>query len=223
MFVVMIRTVILYALVFIVMRLMGKRQIGELQPFELAVALMISALAAVSMEDISIPLINSIIPIILIMSMQIIVSIISLKFKKTRPVICGKPSVVIKNGRIVQQELKNLRINLHDLLEQLRIAGYFNIADVEFAIMETNGNISVLPKSQKRPVTAEDLNLDTEYEGICHSLVVDGEVERDNIRDMGLTEDWLKNELSKFGITDLRKVFFASLDTTGKLFFQLKE
>ncbi|PKM83989.1 MAG: hypothetical protein CVU88_00350 [Firmicutes bacterium HGW-Firmicutes-13] len=223
MFVVIIRTVFLYTLVFIVMRLMGKRQIGQLQPFELAVAIMVSALAAVSMEDISIPLINSIIPIILIMSMQIIVSAVSLKFKGARPILCGKPSVVVKNGKIMQAELEYLRININDLLEQLRVAGYYNIADIEIAIMETNGHLSVLPKSQKRPVNPEDLNLSTEYEGICHSLIVDGEVERDNLQEMGLTEGWLQNELSKFGINDLRKVLFASLDTTGKLYFQLKE
>ncbi|RQD74605.1 MAG: DUF421 domain-containing protein [Candidatus Syntrophonatronum acetioxidans] len=223
MFVVMIRTVILYILVFVVMRLMGKRQVGQLQPYELAVAIMISALAAVSMEDISIPLINSIIPIVLIMSMQIIVSTFSLNSKGARNILCGRPSVVVENGKIVENELKSLRVNLNDILEQLRLAGYYNISDVEFAIMETNGQLSVIPKSQKRPLNPEDIGINTSYEGLCHSLIIDGEIDYDSLRKVGLREKWLQEELKKFGIKDIREVFFASIDVQGKLYFQKKD
>ena len=223
MFVVMIRTVILYILVFVVMRLMGKRQVGQLQPYELAVAIMISALAAVSMEDISIPLINSIIPIVLIMSMQIIVSTFSLNSKGARNILCGRPSVVVENGKIVEEELKNLRVNLNDILEQLRLAGYYNISDVEFAIMETNGQLSVIPKSQKRPLNPEDMNINTSYEGLCHSLIVDGQIDYDSLKKVGLNEKWLREELRKFGIKDIENVFSASIDTHGNLYFQKKQ
>ncbi|NMB41262.1 MAG: DUF421 domain-containing protein [Firmicutes bacterium] len=223
MFIVIIRTAILYFLVFAVMRMMGKRQIGQLQPYELAVAIMISALAAIPMEDVNISLVNSVIPILLILFFQVLVSVISLKFKGVRAFICGKPSIVIENGKIVEPELRNLRVNINDLLEQLRLGGHPNIADVEFAIMETNGQLSVIPKSQKRPLNPEDLNIPTEYEGICHPLIFDGQVDHENLSSAGLSLDWLETELGKFGIGNLQEVFFASLDTTGKLYFQQKE
>ena len=223
MLIVIARTFILYTTVIIVIRIMGKRQVGELQPFELAITIMISALAAIPMEDISIPLVNSIIPILILLSFQVLVSFVSLKYRGARAYLCGKPSIVIENGKVMETELKNLRLNVNDLLENLRLAGYPNLSDVEFAIMETNGQLSVVPKSQKRPVNPEDFNINTSYEGICYSLIVDGQVDRENLNSVGLTEDWLSEELSKFNITDLRQVFLASMDTHGKLFFQKKE
>lgn len=222
MFTVIIRTVILYLLVFFVMRIMGKRQIGQLQPYEMASAIMVSALAAFPMEDISIPLVNSIIPILIILSFQVMVSVLSLKNLRARSFLCGKPSIVVENGIIMEDELYNLRININDLLEQLRIAGYPNVSDVEFAIMETNGQLSVVPKSQKRPVNPEDLNIATTYEGLCYSLILDGYVSHENLNNLGLSEHWLKRELAKFGINDLREIFLASLDSEGNLFFQRK-
>ena len=223
MFTVVMRTVILYVLVFFAMRIMGKRQIAQLQPYELAVAIMISALAAIPMEDISIPLVNSIIPILILLSFQVLVSIVSLKYRGARAFLCGKPSIVIENGKVMETELKNLRFNLNDLLENLRLAGYPNLSDVEFAIMETNGQLSVIPKAQKRPVNPEDFNISTSYEGICYSLIVDGQVDRENLNSVGLSEGWLCQELAKFGIADVSEVFLASLDTEGKLYFQKKE
>lgn len=168
MFVVMLRTLILFALVITVIRLMGKRQVGQLQPYELAVLIMVSALAAIPMEDIGIPLVNSVIPIILLFVFQIMASFIAQKNEKFRSLISGRPSILIENGRIVESELKELHININDLLEQLRIAGYTNISDVEFAIFETNGELSVIPKSQCRPLCPADLGLSTSYEGLSY-------------------------------------------------------
>ncbi|NLX90662.1 MAG: DUF421 domain-containing protein [Firmicutes bacterium] len=219
---VIIRTLILYALVFATMRLTGKRQIGQLQPYEVTVAIMISALAAIPMEDVSIPLTNSIIPILLLLSGQVLVSMLSMKVNKVRAFLCGKPSILVENGKLVEQELKKSRVNLNDLLEQLRLAGFHNIADVEFAIMESNGEFSVIPKSQKRPVTPEDLGVSTKYEGITQTLIIDGRVDHDNLCRTGLTEEWLARELSKFGIHNVKDVLLASLDTSGKLYFQVK-
>lgn len=222
MYIVMLRTVILFTLVFIVMRLMGKRQIGQLQPYELAVAIMVSALAAIPMEDISIPLINSIIPILLLLAMQVFVSTISLKYKVARGIFCGKPSILVNNGKIVDSELEKNRLNINDLLEQLRLGGYGNIADIEFAVMETNGQISIIPKSQKRALTPEDVQLSTQYEGLCHHLIIDGQADRENLASLGLNTHWLQQELSKFGIHSMSDVLFASLDTQGNLLFQEK-
>ena len=223
MFVVMLRTVILFVLVITVMRLMGKRQIGQLQPYELAVLIMVSALAAIPMEDIGISLANSIVPIILLFSFQVIVSFLALKSEKFRAAICGRPSVLIKNGKILESELREMRMNINDLLEQLRIAGYPRVADVEFAIFETNGEISVIPKSQCRPATAGDLGMNTPYEGLPHPLIVDGNINYENLGKINLDESWLRAELKKFGIDHPGDVFFASLDTNGELFYQPKQ
>jgi len=201
---------------------MGKRQIGQLQPFELAVAIMISELAAVPMQNTGIPLINGIIPILTLLIAQVIFSFANLKSIKARAVICGKPSILIENGKINEENLKKELYTLNDLLEQLRIKDVPNIADVEFAILETNGQLSVIPKSQKRPVIAEDLNIPTTYEGLPLDLIVDGHLNLGNLTKANLDINWLKTELKKFGIGDLNQVLFASLDSSGSLYYQEK-
>jgi len=204
------------------MRLMGKRQIGELQPFELAVAIMISELAAVPMQDTGIPLINGIIPIITLLIAQLAMSFISLKSVKARGIICGKPSILIENGKINEEKFRSEMFTLNDLLEQLRIKSIPNIADVEFAILETNGQLSVIPKSQKRSITPNDMKIPTEYEGLPLDLIVDGSLNATNLKKAELGENWLKVELGKFGIKRLEDVLFASIDSGGVLYYQKK-
>lgn len=220
--VVFARTLILYALVVIVMRIMGKRQIGQLQPFELVVAIMISELAAVPMQNTGIPLVNGIIPILTLLMSQIAISYVSLKSTKARAIICGKPSVLIENGKIVEDEIRKEMYTISDLLEQLRIKNVPDISDVEFAILETNGQLSVIPKSQRRPVNPEDINVMTEYEGLPLTLIIDGEVNSLNLSKAGLNEEWLKSELTKSGVYNFNNVLFASLDTLGNLYIQQK-
>lgn len=223
MFVVMFRTLILFSLVVISMRIMGKRQIGQLQPYELAVLIMISALAAIPMEDIAIPLFNSIIPIILLLAFQVLTSFAAQRSERVRAAVSGRPSILVQNGKISESELKELHMNINDLMEQLRICGYPNIADVEFAVFETNGEIAVIPKSQCRPLQPRDLGMETNYEGLPHPLIIDGNVNYENLGKIKLDELWLKNELNQFGISDFKEVLFASLDTEGKLYYQRKE
>jgi uncharacterized membrane protein YcaP (DUF421 family) len=221
--IVIIRTLILYLTVILAIKIMGKRQVGELQPFEFAITIMISALAAIPMGDTEIPLLYALIPILLLLSFQVIISLISMRSTRARAIICGKPSILIDNGRLVESELKNLRININDLLEQLRIKGYPNIANIEFAIMETNGKISVIPKSQKRPLNPEDLNISTNYEGLPHPLIIDGDIQLHNLNKLGLKKDWLIQELIKYNIFDPARVFYAAIDTSGNLFYQEKQ
>lgn len=222
MLVVFLRTLILYGIVVVVMRVMGKRQIGQLQPFELAVAIMISELAAVPMENTGIPLIYGIIPILSILLAQMILSFVSLKSIKARAVICGKPRILIENGKIDESMLRKEMYTLNDLLEQLRSKNIANVADVEFAILETNGQLSVLPKSQKRPLNPEDINVSTKYEGLPLELVIDGAVITKNLEKARLDENWLRTELNKFGIGSPRDCLFASIDSNGNLFYQRK-
>ena len=220
MLVVFARTLILYAVVVVVMRIMGKRQIGQLQPFELVVAIMISELAAVPMQNTGVPLINGIIPILTLLISQIIMSFVSLKSSSARAIICGKPSILIENGKLNESVLRNEMYTLNDLLEQLRSKDISNIGDVEFAILETNGQLSVIPKSQKRPLSPQDLNIQTKYEGLPLDLVIDGNINHKNLIKANLDDNWLREELKKFGIEEIKEVLFASIDSDGNLYYQ---
>jgi len=221
--IIVFRTLFLYMIVVIIMRIMGKRQIGQLQPFELVIALMISELAALPMQNTGIPLINGIIPILTLLFAQVTLSLIGLKSTKARAIICGRPSILIQNGKINEQQLKKEMYTINDLLEQLRIKNIHNIADVEFAILETNGQLSVIPKSQKRPLSPEDLNVPTKYEGLSLDIIIDGEISQENLKLANLDVNWLNNTLSKFGINNPKDVLFASLDSEGNLYYQVKE
>ena len=220
MLVIFVRTLVLYTIVVIVMRMMGKRQIGQLQPYELAVAIMISELAAVPMQNTGIPLLAGIIPILTLLVAQILISFVSLKSTKARGIICGKPSILIENGKIQEANLRHEMYTLNDLLEQLRIKDTPNIADVEFAILETNGQLSIIPKSQKRPLNPDDLELTTPYEGLPLDIIIDGEINFKNLRKANLDENWLSKELAKKGVNSSKDIFFASLDNHGNLYCQ---
>lgn len=217
-----VRTLVLFILVVVGLRLMGKRQVGQLQPYELVIVIMLSALAAIPMENTGIPLFSGILPILTLLVAQVALSYISLKSERARGIICGTPSVLIENGKIVEKELARLRYNINDLLEQLRVKNMPNISDVEFAILETSGQLSVIPKSQKRPLVPADMNLPTAYEGLPVTLIIDGYVFHRNLAKINLNEDWLKSELQKFGINSFKEVLLVSLDTEGELFYQVK-
>lgn len=217
-----IRTIILFAVVIVVVRLMGKRQVGQLQPYEFVVVILLSALAAVPMANTGVPLISGLVPILTLLVTHVLVSYVALKSVRARGLICGKPSVLIENGKIIEEELIKQRYNINDLIEELRSKNAPNISDVEYAILETSGNLSVIPKSQKRPVMAADLNISTTYEGIPTALIIDGHVFRKNLNKINLTEQWLKEELKKFNVNNLKDVLFASIDSEGKLFYQVK-
>jgi uncharacterized membrane protein YcaP (DUF421 family) len=183
---------------------------------------MISELAAIPMQNTGIPLISGIIPIIVLVAAETTLSFISLKSERARGIICGKPSVLIEKSVIVEDELKRLRYNINDLLEQLRLKDVADIADVEYAILETNGQLSVILKPEKRPVQPLDLNLTPEAEALPITLVIDGQIIKQNLPKANIDEQWLHNELDKAGIHSLKRVFFATLDTKGKLYYQLK-
>lgn len=217
-----IRTLILFLVVVVGLRLMGKRQIGQLQPYELVIVIMLSALAAIPMENTGIPLVSGLFPIFTLLLAQVTLSYISLKSERARGIICGTPSVLIENGKIVEKELSRLRYNINDLLEQLRSKNIPNVSDVEFAILETSGQLSVIPKSQKRPLVPADMNLPTTYEGLPLTLIIDGYVFRQNLSKVNLNMEWLELELQKFGVKNVNDVLFASLDTEGKLFYQVR-
>ena len=171
------RSIVLYIIVLIVMRLMGKREIGQLQPFELAISIMIADLATIPMADIGIPITNGIVPILGLLLMHLIISAINMKSIKAREIICGRPTVLIYRGRIDEKELKKERFTINELEERLRSSGVVNLGDVEYAILETSGQVTVILKPEKRNTIPEDFQIKPEYEGIAYDLVVDGKVE----------------------------------------------
>lgn len=224
MIILVIRTLILYGTVIISLRTMGKRQLGELQPSELVVAIMISDLASVPMQAIDIPILTGIIPVLTLIIAEVFMSYLSLKSRNMRKFLTGKPNIVIYDGQIKEKELAKLRFNINDLLGELRLQGYYNISDVEVAVIETSGKLSVLPKDTARGVTVEDMEIKNPFkEGLPCTLISDGAINRDEIARSGKSEKWLMTQLKKQGIDSVKQVFIASLDAENKLYVQKKE
>lgn len=217
-----IRAIILYIIVLIVMRLMGKREIGQLQPFELAISIMIADLASIPMTDHGIPITNGIIPILGLLVMHLIISVINIKSIRAREVICGKPSILIYRGKIDEKVLKKERFTINELQERLRGNNIINIGDVEYAILETNGQVTVIQKPNKRMTIPEDFNIMPEYEGISYDLVVDGKIMYDNLRLIQKDYDWLKRQVNKFGF-EPEQALVVTFDGKGQIFCQQKE
>ena len=217
-----VRAIILYTIVLIVMRLMGKREIGQLQPFELAISIMIADLASVPMTELGIPLSNGIIPILGLLVMHLLISWLNMKSINIRKIICGKPSILIYRGKIDEKELKKERFTVNELQERLRGDNIFNISDVEYAILETNGEVTVITKPEKRNVTTEDLKLEVQYEGIPYDLIVDGKIMHENLKSLGRDERWLEKQLKKFD-TKAKEVLLATIDGKEQFFCQKKE
>lgn len=214
-----VKSIILYTIVLIVMRCMGKREIGQMQPFELAIAIMIADLAATPMTEIGIPLLYGFIPILGLLFMHIAISLINLKSIKMRELICGKPRILIYRGKIDEKALKKERFTINELEERLRDNNIFNIGDVDYAILETSGQVTVIPKPNKRTTTPEDFNIEPEYEGISYDLVVDGKVMYKNLEKIGKNYIWLVKQTEKFGIKP-EEALVITIDGNNQLFCQ---
>ena len=184
-----IRTFIIYCFVSLCIRLMGKRQLGELQPGELVITIIISEIAAIPIEDNTVPIINSVIPLMLLVSFEIINSLIDRKSVKFRYLTEGKPVTIIRNGELLQKELKALRFTINDVLSGLRQKDVFDIEDVQYAIVETNGTLSVLLKPDKRPATPETIGKTEKDTGMPCTVVIDGKIIESTFSDCGITRD----------------------------------
>ena len=216
-----IRVVIIYIIVLFAMRLMGKREIGQLQPFELAIAIMIADLAAVPMADLGLPITSGIIPIFALLVMHLLISYINMKSIFARQVICGKPKILIFRGKIDEKALKKEGVTINELQERLRGENIFNIADVEYAILETSGQISVVQKPDKRTTIPADFNILPKYEGIPYDLVIDGKIMTDNLKAIGKDYNWLKKQVEKFGINPEQALIVTS-NGSEQMFCQKK-
>ena len=216
------RAIILYIIVLIVMRLMGKREISQMQPFELAISIMIADLATIPMSEIGIPIFNGIVPILGLLVMHLVISVINIKSITMRKFICGKPSILIYRGKIDEKVLKKERFTINELQERLRRNNIINLGDVEYAILETSGEVTVIQKPEKRNTIPEDFNIQPDYEGIPYDLVVDGKIMDENLKNIGKNYAWLKKQVEKFGIKP-EEALVVTLDGKGQIFCQKKE
>jgi len=220
----LIRTTILYLLVVISFRIMGKKQVGELQPAELAIAIIMSELASIPMQNTDIPLLYGIIPILTLISLEIFLSVIALKSNNFRKIITGTPNIVIYNGRIVEKELYKLRYNLDDLMEELRLNGYANPKDIDFAIAETNGKLSVIPKPESTPVTPKDLNIAvSDPVGIPLPVISDGRINYSYLKMLGKDPVWLNGYLKDNKIKKVEDVLLLCVSNSQQLTFIQKK
>ena len=216
----LIRTLILYFLAIALFRWMGKRQIGELQPSELVLAIMISDLATLPMQSTANPLISGIIPIVVLTVTEIIMSYISQKSVRFRKILSGSPSLIISGGRININEMNRLRFNIDDLFEELRTSGYTTVGEIEYAVLETNGQLSVVPKSDVRPLTPKDMGITPSPTLIHRNIIKDGIINKHNLSDIGRDENWIKKELDKNKIKKTSEVFIMTANSGGDVFIQ---
>lgn len=211
-----IRAAILYIFVILMVKLMGKRQIGQLQPAEFVITILISEIVTVPMQDNSLPLLSSVMAVLLLVSLEILLSAASLKFMKLRTAVEGNSIIVIRDGMIDQQQLKRLRLTIDDLTEALRQKDVFDISDVQYAIVETNGTLSVLLKPEKQTVTAEMLNINPVNRGMACTVISDGEIKKPAFKECNLTEEQLlrviKNESLK-----IEDIMLMTADKSGKI------
>lgn len=214
MFVTIIRTLILYFLVICVVRLMGKRQIGELQPSELVITLLLSEIIAMPMENNDIPLISTVIPVMLLVTLEIITSAISMKSLKFRFLVQGHPIIIIRNGELQQNEMKKLRLTIDDILESLRQKDIFDISLVSYAILETNGQMSVMLKPDYETVTNKNAGIQVQDSGIPCVVITDGQIERSAFDDCNMTDEKLQSIIKKQNI-DVGSTLLMTLDKSG--------
>lgn len=193
-----------------------------MQPFELVIAIMIADLASVPMGDTGIPITNGIIPILALLLIQLVISIINLKSIKGRSIICGMPSILIYRGKIDEKVMKKEKFTINELQERLREKDVFNIGDVEYAILETSGQLNVIQKPEKRNTIPEDFGILPEYEGIPYDLVIDGKVMHENLKAIGRDYNWLVKQVEKFKIKP-EQALVVTFDGKGQIFCQEKE
>ncbi|MEE0873008.1 MAG: DUF421 domain-containing protein [Ruminococcus sp.] len=209
-----IRTVFLYIFIIAAIRLMGKRQISEMQPSELVVTMVISDVASLPMQNTSQPLLSGVIPVIVLVILEIFISVIMLKSRGFRRAVCGNPVVLISDGTLRQSEMRRLRISNDELFAQLRQQGIFSLEDVKYCIVETNGNISVLEKSEKRALSAEDMGLHP-TDILPETVVVsDGNIIEESLVQNGYSKEWVNRILSKNHMP-LKQVFMLTVTTDG--------
>lgn len=216
---IMVKSALLYIVLLIVMRLMGKRQIGQLQPFEFSITLVIAELACLPMGDPSIPLIYGIIPVFTLFIVHITMNFIAVKSPRFRKILNGKPLIIINGGNIDTRAVKSADMDSDDISEALRIAGYFFPEEIEFAVLETNGSLSVMPKYANSPYTPSDAGLSSREKFLPYTLIAEGRLLKNNLIKLGLSEQQIESQLQKLQLIQ-KQVFLMTVTQDKTLFVQ---
>ena len=217
-----LRTIILYSLLIAVIRLMGKRQIGEMEPSEFVVTMLVANLASIPMQDGGIPLFSGVVPIVTVLAMELVMSALSLKSIFFRRLLCGKPVILVENGKIMQENLRKTRVTLDELSGHLREKDVLDIGAVQYAILETNGNLSVFPYPKEKPASAKDAGIQVKPQYIPLTLVSDGTVLTDNLKKTNKDLAWIEKKLSEHQ-ADIKSTYLLTVDGADRIFFCRKE
>lgn len=220
---IVVRSIIIYLIVLIIFRLMGKRQIGQMQPFELVLTLIIADLATIPMAEVSVPVLHGIIPLLTLTVLHFIITLITKNSAMLSKIISGKPVIIINPKGLDYKAMKQLSLSTDDILSALRNCGYFNISQVQYAIMETNGKVSVMPKAEYAPATNGALKLDEEESFIPITLVSEGKIMKENLKVARIDEEKVNEILSENGAKKIKEVLILTIDKAGEAYIQLKE
>lgn len=221
--IVFIRTLIIYFALVLIMRLLGKRQLGEMELSEFVVAALIADLASHPLQDIGIPMINGLVPIVTLFCCEVLISGIAMKNIRLRALLFGKPSMLVEKGKIKQREMKKNRFTTDELMEELRNQGYLDISAVEYAVLETDGRLSVIPYPSESPVTPSQLKIEAEDKGYPVVVISDGHVIESNLRLVGRDMNWLNKRLATLGVKNTETVFLMTVNAAGQVYFAPKE
>lgn len=216
------RTLFLYLVLIFAVRLMGKRQIGEMEPAEFVVTMLVANLAAIPMQDGAIPLYSGLVPILTVLGMELVLSGLILRSVRLRQLLCGKPVILIDNGKILQENLKSARINLDELTGQLRAKDVLDIRTVQFAILETSGDLSVFPYPKEKPASAKDAGVQATGQHLPVTVVEDGYLSRENLKRAKKDKVWLEKVLSQHNC-GVKETFLLTVDESGQVVWLGKE
>ncbi|HIR30669.1 MAG TPA: DUF421 domain-containing protein [Candidatus Faecousia faecavium] len=217
-----LRTLILYLILIFSVRLMGKRQIGQMEASEFVVTMLVANLAAIPMQDAGIPLYSGLVPILTVLGMELVLSGLILRSVFLRRLFCGKPVILIDNGKIISDNLRNTRVTLDELMGHLREKDVLDIQTVQYAILETNGNLSVFPYPKHLPATAKDAGIQAAKQYLPLPIIEDGYLFRKNLEQAGKDETWLKGVLSQHG-ADISDTLLLTIDPSGQITWLGKE
>lgn len=221
--IVLVRTLVIYFALLITMRLLGKRQLGEMELSEFVLAALIADLAAHPLQDIGIPLINGLVPILTLFCCEVLISGATLKSVRLRSLFFGRPSVLILRGKVIQRELRKNRFSLDELMQELRNQGVLDISKIEYGILETDGRLNVILYASESPVTPAMLNIETSREAYPAIIINDGHVMETNLRHLGRDMNWLTKQLNERGVHSPSDVFLMTLNKSGQIYYAAKE
>lgn len=221
--IVLVRTLVIYFALLITMRLLGKRQLGEMELSEFVLAALIADLAAHPLQDIGIPLINGLVPILTLFCCEVLISGATLKSVRLRSLFFGRPSVLILRGKVIQRELRKNRFSLDELMQELRNQGVLDISKIEYGILETDGRLNVILYASESPVTSAMLNIETSRDAYPAIIINDGHVMETNLRHLGRDMNWLTKQLNERGVHSPSDVFLMTLNKSGQIYYAAKE